>query len=136
MKNLKQADKKNHLKLYLPNQNRTRLRKIEMKMKANHFIPSLMDGFNIYLESQKKNISKIGSYVNIVRKFHNYIGKSYIDVNRNDIENYLDFLIEFERLKQFTLYRHLTGLRLFYKYLAARGDLVKNPCDGIRIKSY
>lgn len=104
-----------------------------LKIEVNDKI-SIMDGFIKYLMSQKRKKPNTGRYVNIVRKFHNYIGKSYIDVETDDIENYFHFLTEYEELKIITIYRHLKGIKLFYDYLLTKGNIRSNPCESIRIK--
>lgn len=97
--------------------------------------PCLMEGYRHYLiYTRKMTQLKVQMCVNIVRKFHNYIGKPYVDVSQDDIQGYLDFLGEFELLKYETLSRHLAGIKKFYQYLSYRGEVFKNPCDGVAIK--
>lgn len=105
-------------------------------MNVNLFVPSIIEGYQNYLIYKNRKITRTVKYINIVRKFHNYIGKSYIDVEQRDIVNYFNFLVDFEHIKYNTLTRHLAGINLFYKYLLARGDILQNPCNGIHIDHY
>lgn len=91
--------------------------------------PSLMEGyFNYLMRCPKMTKQKTLMIINLVRKFQNYVGKSYIDVTPDDIRGYLSFLMEHEHLKNGSLPRHLAAIRRFYDYLTIKGEIAKNPC--------
>lgn len=99
--------------------------------------PSLMEGFWRHLRlNRKMKLITAQAYINIVRKFHNYVGKPFTDVNREDVQSYLTYLVEFEHLKYDSLTRHLAAIRQFFRYILARGEAARNPCDGLHIKRW
>ena len=94
-----------------------------------------MEGFCHYLVNHNKMPeSRAKMYVNMVRKFHNHVGKSYVDVKQYDIRSYLSFLKKYEHLKDRSIYEHLVAISKFYKYLWSRGEVVKIPSEGLRVK--
>ena len=96
---------------------------------------SIMEGYGQYLiERRRMPQNKAEMYINLVRKFHNYVGKSYIDVEEDDIRNYLSCLGEVEHFKARSLYIHLAAIKKFYDYLRTRGDVGTSPSDGISMK--
>lgn len=96
---------------------------------------SIMEGYSLYLiECKNMPESKADMYINLVRKFHNYIGKSYIDVEEGDIRSYICCLGKKEHFKDRSLYIHLAAIKKFYEYLKRRGDMSKSPSDRIRMK--
>ncbi|MDA8211576.1 MAG: site-specific integrase [Clostridia bacterium] len=99
--------------------------------------PCIMEGYGQYLlKSKKMPKYKAEMYVNLVRKFHNHVGKPYVDVEQRDIRCYLFFLGETEELKDRSLYIHLAAIKKFYEYLWSRGDVAKIPSDGVTIKDW
>lgn len=103
---------------------------------TRYLYPSLMEEFNEYLIMiQKLPINRARMYVRLVRKFHNYIGTPYGNVNSGEIKAYFKFLLETEKLKYHSLSPHFTAIRHFYKYLALRGELDENPFDGLRLSA-
>lgn len=94
----------------------------------------IMEGYSNYLIYYKKIPSKAKSYVNLVRKFQNYVGKPYIDIEKNDIFSYLFYLVEKEQLTDRSIDRHLKAIKEFFEYLGNRGVIVKTPSDGVSIK--
>lgn len=95
----------------------------------------LMEGYSQYLFSSRISNARAKMYVNFVRKFYNFIGKSYLDIEKHDIINYLSFLLDNEHLQESSLYRHLLAIKKFFEYLISRGDVVTNPGVEISIKS-
>lgn len=73
-------------------------------------------------------------YINLVRKFHNYIGKPYVDIKQSDIRCYLDFLVEMEHLSDRSIYLHLAAIKKFYEYLSKRGEINNVPSEGVAMK--
>lgn len=95
---------------------------------------SIMEGFRSYLKFSNNSLSNIRITINIVRKFHNYIGKPYVDISHDDVQEYLTYLFKFENKKYHTMSKHVTAIRKFYKYLIIRGEVIACPCDGLSIK--
>lgn len=94
-----------------------------------------MEGFSHYLiEYGKMPESRAKMYVNMVRKFHNHVGKPYVDVKPYDVRSYLSFLKKYEHLKDRSIYEHLVAISKFYKYLWSRGAVAGIPSEGLRIK--
>lgn len=97
----------------------------------------VMDGFwKFLIRNNKITVFTAQMYVNIVRKFHNYVGKPYVDINKEDIQDYLTYLTEVEHLKFDSLSRHRAAIRQFFRYILSRGEADWNPCEGIRIKRW
>lgn len=95
----------------------------------------IMEGYGQYLiEKKRMPKNKAEIYINLVRKFHNYVGKSYIDVQEGDIRNYLCCLGHKENFKDRSLYIHLAAIKKFYEYLLSRGDVIKSPGVQISMK--
>jgi site-specific recombinase XerD len=65
--------------------------------------------------------------INIIRRFHNYIGKPYVDIKLDEIKGYLNFLSRSEQYTYKSIIRHLTAIKMFYDYLELRGEISKNP---------
>lgn len=107
-----------------------------MILDKNIFNDSIMEGFKKDLIISGKASNRINVYINRIRKFHNFIGKSYIDVKHKDIQGYIIFLKVYEGHKYDSLSRNLSTIRQFYKFLFIRGYVAKNPCIGIRIHRY
>ncbi len=108
-----------------------------ISMLENNFLDEScqMEGYIRYLIENKGISQSSGrTYVNNVRRFHNFVGKSYVDIKPSDIKRYLLFLQNEELLKKTTLYIHFTAIKKFYEYLLDRGEIAKNPSDGISIK--
>lgn len=97
---------------------------------------SLMEEYRDYLECRLKSFNKILRNVSYIRRLHNYVGKPYIAINKADIRRYLNYLMEVECLQYYTLSRHLAAIKDFYNYLQLKGEIIKNPCEGLRIKHY
>lgn len=93
-----------------------------------------MEGFLQHLiNCNKTPQSRAKMYVNMVRKFHNHVGKPYGDIKQSDVRSYLASLKKNEHLKERSIYVHLVAIKKFYKCLVSRGEVAKNPCDGVRI---
>lgn len=98
-------------------------------------MPCSMEGFSQYLiHCGKMPESRAKMYVNMVRKFHNHVGKPYVDIKQYDIRSYLSFLKKNEQLKDRSIYEHLVAISKFYKYLWIRGEVASIPSEGLRIK--
>lgn len=99
--------------------------------------PCIMEGYGQYLiKSKNMPQYKAEMYVNLVRKFHNHVGKPYVDIEQRDIRCYLFFLGEKEDLKDRSLYIHLAAIKKFYEYLWSRGDVANIPSAGVTIKDW
>lgn len=97
----------------------------------------LMEGYRQYLiHSRKVTQFTVRMYVNIVRRFHNHVGKPYIAINQEDIQGYVNFLRDSEQRTVNSAIRHLAAIRKFYDYLSLRGEIANNPCDGVRLKAW
>ncbi|MDT3703550.1 MAG: phage integrase N-terminal SAM-like domain-containing protein [Thermincola sp.] len=98
-------------------------------------MPCSMEGFSQYLVTcNKMPESRARMYVNMVRKFHNHVGKPYVDIKQFDVRSYLSFLKKYEHLKERSIYEHLVAISKFYKYLWSKGEVAKVPSEGLRIK--
>lgn len=94
-----------------------------------------MEGFFQYLiNSNRIPQSRAKMYVNMVRKFHNHVGKPYVDIKQCDVRGYLSSLKKHEHLKDRSIYVHLVAIKKFYQFLWNRGEVDKIPSDGLRIK--
>lgn len=96
---------------------------------------SIMEGYSDYLIFERKVPSKAKSYIALVRKFQNYVGKPYVDILRNDILSYIFYMIEIEGLSRDYINKNLLAIKVFYEYLWKKGYIAKNPSEGISMKS-
>lgn len=95
----------------------------------------VMEGYTQYLIlNNKMSQSKARIHVNLVRKFQNYVGKPYVDIEKRDILSYLFYLGEREHLTHRSIDRYLSAIKKFYEYLWNRGDVAKLPSEGVSIK--
>jgi site-specific recombinase XerD len=93
-----------------------------------------MDGFSQFLVMcNKVSESRVNMYVNLVRKFHNYVGKPYVDIKESDVRKYLSSLKKQQQLKRRSVYLHFEAIKMFYQYLLRRGEIVKVPLEGIKV---
>lgn len=102
-------------------------------LKSDLAVHSLMEGFYEYMLDKNISQSRAKMIINFVRKFYNYTGKTYRDIDKNDIIVYLSNLMDNENLQESSAYRHLVAIKKFYEYLKSRGVISKNPCMGINI---
>ncbi len=94
-----------------------------------------MERFSQYLiNTAKMPQSKAKMYVNLVRRFQNHVGKPHVDVKQWDIISYLSFLKKQELLKDRSIYLHLVAIKKFYNYLWSKGDILKIPSEGVKLK--
>ncbi len=94
----------------------------------------IMDGFSQFLVMcNKVSESRVNMYVNLVRKFHNYVGKPYVDIKESDVRKYLSSLKKQQQLKRRSVYLHFEAIKMFYQYLLRRGEIVKVPLEGIKV---
>ncbi len=95
---------------------------------------SIMEEFSQYLMNcYKMSPAKVKFCINMVRKFHNYVGKPYAYIKQDDIRNYLFALREHERLKDSSIDIHLVAIKKFYQYLLSRGEVSEIPLEGLKI---
>ena len=96
---------------------------------------NFMEGFSLYLTNcNKLPQPKAKMYVNMMRKFHNHVGKPYGDIKQYDVQSYLSSLKKYEHLKDRSIYVHLVAIKKFYQYLWSKGEVANIPSDGLRIK--
>ena len=97
----------------------------------------IMEGYTQYLiENKKTPPYKAKMYIDLIRRFHNHVGRSYADITKRDVLDYLFHLGEKEKFKDRSLYIHLTAIRKFYEFLTGRGEVVKLPTDGLTVKDW
>lgn len=102
-------------------------------LKTDLTVHSLMEGFNEYMLDKNISQSRARMIINFVRKFNNYTGKTYRDIDKNDIIVYLSDLMDNENLQESSAYRHLVAIKKFFEFLKNKGIISKNPCTGINI---
>lgn len=98
----------------------------------------IMEGYVHYLfyNSRKANNYTIQANINIVRKFHNYIGKPYVDIKLNEIKGYFKFLIHSEQLSCNSVIRDFGIIKKFYEYLELRDEISENPISGFSFREF
>ena len=107
------------------------------KLGAGWVEKPIMEGFSWFLtEAQKTPPHRAKTYVDLVRRFHNHVGRSYYDITKRDIQGYMFHLGENEHFKDRSLYIHLTAIRKFYEFLNTRGDVTKIPTEGLTVKDW
>ena len=81
------------------------------------------------LIDKKYSNNTVLSYMNDLKKFDNFIKKDIVEVNKNDILNF----IEFERAKEDvrSVAHSLTVVRNFYNFLIVENIIKENPTDNI-----
>lgn len=90
----------------------------------------IQDYLNYLLIDKKYSENTISSYENDLKKFKKSICKEVVEVNRNDI---LNFLKTEEKKSDSTRGHSIVVLRNFYKYLTLEGVIKKNPTDTIEL---
>lgn len=110
--------------------------KMQIKLKA---LPKVFSEYYTYLRAAKKTYTTIGTYLNYVIHFANFLSKNHIDdkfyqqVNTSDIERYIISLEtkevggQLKRIGSDIQCTRWSGLNAFFEFLVKRDYLAENP---------
>jgi len=88
------------------------------------------DKFLKYLITEKNRQPRtIEAYQFELSRFQSYLDKSWQDITKQDIRNYLDSLANTNSASARA--RSLSSIKSFFNYLVREGHIINNPTDGI-----
>jgi len=88
------------------------------------------DKFLKYLITEKgRQPRTIEAYQFELNRFQSYLDKSWQDITKQDIRNYLDSLANTNSASARA--RSLSSIKSFFNYLVREGHIINNPTDGI-----
>ena len=94
----------------------------------------VIEPFLSFIRDEKRlSDNTFQSYNRDINQFREYIvvnNINYLEVEKKDIKNYLNYLKELNK-KPSTISRHLASIRLFYQYLLKNGKITEDPTEGI-----
>ncbi|MCQ8211705.1 tyrosine-type recombinase/integrase [Cetobacterium somerae] len=93
----------------------------------------LLENFIKY-KSDSKSLKKetLDLYYGDIKDFENFIQKDLLDIKKEEILKYIEFLKE--NYQQNSIIRKVSTIKTFYKYLLEKRLLDDNPSDGIIIE--
>lgn len=83
-----------------------------------------------YIEMER-GLSKntVDGYYRDLVDFFEYVKKTYNNINKKDITNYIMYISKNKNSK--TVNRHIVSIRNYFKYLSKNNLIINNPCDDI-----
>ena len=93
----------------------------------------LLENFIKYkLDSKSLKKETLDLYYGDIKDFENFIRKDLLDIKKEEILKYIEFLKE--NYQQNSIIRKVSTIKTFYKYLLEKRLLDDNPSDGIIIE--
>lgn len=111
-------------------------KKMQAKLKT---LPKIFSEYYVYLRAAKKTYTTIGTYINYVVHFANFIGDGKVNAefhknaNTSDIESYIISLEtkevngQLQRIGSDIQCARWSGLNTFFEFCVKRGYIVENP---------
>lgn len=91
----------------------------------------MIEDFKNYLLIDKKySKNTIVSYEHELVKFFSYIKKNELNINKQDIENYIIYLKK-EKIDEKSIAHFISSIKSFYKFLIIENKLVNSPLEFI-----
>lgn len=89
-----------------------------------------IDDYINYLSLERQlSINTIDGYKRDLLDFYKFTNKSYKNINKEDIVNYIGYLNK--KVGPKTINRHIVSIKNYFKYLEKNNNIKENPCSDI-----
>jgi integrase/recombinase XerD len=94
----------------------------------------LIEAFRRDLRLQRKTETTVSHYSDWVRRFADFIGSNLLEVTRDDLKNYLDYLRNTQKMREASIKFVFASLSSFYTFLVDESMIAANPVPAFRRK--
>lgn len=94
----------------------------------------LYDLFSEYLENYRHSNNSKYNAERLIMKIKKYLKNEEIsEINKNQIQDYVDYLYNTERLKKSYVYNIFQRIKAVFNYAIKRGYIKENPCKNVDV---